>query len=183
GALIMLAIVLAGQQLEGNVLQPFLMGKAVELHPLAVFLGVAAGARVAGIAGALFSIPLIAFVNATLLYVVGRDPSPELGEDEAGAEHVAALAGRRPASGDTGGARTRPARPARPRPGAAPPPRAAARRPGAAGAPLAAGDVPESARAAGQDRESAAAGAPPSAAAPAAEATAPGDAPGEEGAS
>ncbi|PZP17527.1 MAG: AI-2E family transporter [Brachybacterium faecium] len=84
-ALIMLGIVLAVQQIEGNVLQPFLMGKAVEMHPLAVFLGVTAGAMLAGIPGALLAIPLIAFVNATMLYVVGRDPSPELGLD-AGAE-------------------------------------------------------------------------------------------------
>lgn len=81
GAIIMLVVVLGVQQLEGNVLQPFLMGKAVELHPLAVFLGVAAGAMVAGIPGALFAIPIIAFVNATMLYLVGRDPSPELGTD------------------------------------------------------------------------------------------------------
>ena len=85
GALIMLGIVLAVQQIEGNVLQPFIMGKAVEIHPLGVFLGVAAGAMIAGVPGALFAIPLIAFVNATMLYVVGRDPSPELGLD-AGAE-------------------------------------------------------------------------------------------------
>src|SRR5690606_10655687 len=52
GAIIMLAIVLVVQQVEGNVLQPFLMGKAVELHPLAVFLGVAGGAMIAGIPGA-----------------------------------------------------------------------------------------------------------------------------------
>lgn len=91
-ALIMLGIVLLVQQLEGNVLQPLLMGKAVELHPLAVFLGVAGGAMIAGIPGALFAIPLIAFVNATLLYIVGRDPSPELGVDRSSQEHFAALA-------------------------------------------------------------------------------------------
>ncbi|MGY5766643.1 AI-2E family transporter [Brachybacterium sp. DNPG3] len=91
-ALIMLAVVIAVQQIEGNVLQPFLMGKAVELHPLAVFLGVAGGAMVAGIPGALFAIPLIAFVNATLLYVVGRDPSPELEADRTMAAHLAELA-------------------------------------------------------------------------------------------
>ncbi|MGO3313583.1 MAG: AI-2E family transporter [Brachybacterium tyrofermentans] len=91
-ALIMLGIVLLVQQLEGNVLQPLLMGKAVELHPLAVFLGVAGGAMIAGIPGALFAIPLIAFVNATLLYIVGRDPSPELGVDRASQEHFATLA-------------------------------------------------------------------------------------------
>lgn len=104
-ALIMLAIVLAVQQIEGNVLQPFLMGKAVELHPLAVFLGVAGGAMIAGIPGALFAIPLIAFVNATLLYVVGRDPSPDLGEDRASAEHFASLIQRRaPAAATESGA-------------------------------------------------------------------------------
>lgn len=81
-ALVMVGVVLLVQQIEGNVLQPFLMGKAVELHPLAVFLGVALGSMVAGIAGALFAIPLIAFVNATALYLAGRDSSPELGTDE-----------------------------------------------------------------------------------------------------
>ncbi|MDN6398972.1 MAG: AI-2E family transporter [Brachybacterium sp.] len=106
GALIMLAIVLVVQQLESNILQPFLMGKAVELHPLAVFLGVAAGAMVAGIPGALFAIPLLAFVNATLLYVAGRDPSPDLGLDRASAEHFATLTRRRPRSA-AGGAEER----------------------------------------------------------------------------
>ncbi len=90
-ALVMLGIVLLVQQVEGNVLQPFLMGKAVELHPLAVFLGVALGAMVAGIPGALFAIPVAAFVNATILHFVGRDPSPELGEDEAAAEYFEKL--------------------------------------------------------------------------------------------
>jgi predicted PurR-regulated permease PerM len=82
-AIIMLAVVLGVQQLEGNVLQPFLMGKAVELHPLAVFLGVTTGTVIAGIPGALFAIPLMAFVNATMLYLTGRDPAPELGTDDA----------------------------------------------------------------------------------------------------
>ncbi len=90
-ALIMLGIVLLVQQIEGNVLQPFLMGKAVEMHPLAVFLGVAAGAMLAGIPGALFAIPLIAFVNATMLHIVGRDPSPELGTDTVAAAHFREL--------------------------------------------------------------------------------------------
>jgi predicted PurR-regulated permease PerM len=85
-ALIMLAVVLGVQQLEGNILQPVLMGKAVELHPLAVFLGVASGTVVAGIGGALFAIPLLAFVNATMLYLTGRDPAPELGKDDISAK-------------------------------------------------------------------------------------------------
>src|SRR5699024_8399190 len=66
-----------------NLLQPLLMGKAVDIHPLGVFLGVAAGVLLAGIPGALFAIPIIAFVNATLLYPVGRDPTPALPQDTA----------------------------------------------------------------------------------------------------
>ncbi len=88
-AIVMVGVVIAVQQIEGNVLQPFLMGKAVELHPLAVFLGVMVGSMLAGIAGALFAIPLIAFVNATVLYLAGHDPSPELGTDYAAAEAYA----------------------------------------------------------------------------------------------
>lgn len=94
-AVIMLGVVIAVQQLEGNILQPILMGKAVELHPLAVFLGVAAGAMVAGIPGALFAIPLAAFLNATIQHLVGRDPSPELGQDEAALAHFRELGRRR----------------------------------------------------------------------------------------
>lgn len=63
-ALIMLAIVIVVQQLEGNVLQPVLLGQAAELHPLAVLLGLVVGTTVAGITGALLSIPLLAFASA-----------------------------------------------------------------------------------------------------------------------
>ena len=51
-ALLMLGVVILVQQLESNVLQPLIMGKAVALHPLAVFLAVAGGSAVAGLAGA-----------------------------------------------------------------------------------------------------------------------------------
>lgn len=62
-ALWMLIAVLAVQQIEGHVLQPLLMGAAVKVHPLAVVLVVAGGAMIAGIQGALFAVPLAAFVN------------------------------------------------------------------------------------------------------------------------
>lgn len=65
-ALIMLAIVVVVHQVEGHVLQPLVLGSAVEVHPLAVVLGVAAGLEVAGIAGALFAVPLIATANAMI---------------------------------------------------------------------------------------------------------------------
>ena len=63
-ALIVLGVVIAVQQLEGNVLQPLLMGRAVELNGVAVVLAVAIGSVLAGIAGALLSVPLLAVLNA-----------------------------------------------------------------------------------------------------------------------
>jgi len=65
-ALIMLGVVLLVNQLEGNVLHPFLTGSAVKVHPLGVVLGVTAGAALAGIAGAFFAVPLIATANAMI---------------------------------------------------------------------------------------------------------------------
>lgn len=78
-AIIMLAIVLGVQQLEGHVLQPFLMGHAVSLHPVAVLLSVAAGSFVAGILGALFAVPIAAVLNTVVLYLHGHDKFPQLG--------------------------------------------------------------------------------------------------------
>jgi predicted PurR-regulated permease PerM len=71
-ALWMLVVVLGVQQLEGHVLQPLLMGSAVKVHPLAVVLVVAGGAMVAGIPGALFAVPLAAFVNVVAVYLSER---------------------------------------------------------------------------------------------------------------
>jgi predicted PurR-regulated permease PerM len=68
-ALIMLAIVLLVQQVEGHILQPLIMGTAVKVHPLAVVLVVAAGSLLAGITGALFAVPLAAVLNAIIGYV------------------------------------------------------------------------------------------------------------------
>jgi len=84
-AIVMLAVVLAVQQLEGHVLQPFLMGHAVSLHPVAVLLAVATGSLVAGIVGALFAVPIAAVLNTVVLYLHGYDKFPELGTED----HVA----------------------------------------------------------------------------------------------
>ena len=50
-------------QLEGHVLQPVIMSRTVELHPLAVALSVFAGTALAGVTGALIAVPFVAFVN------------------------------------------------------------------------------------------------------------------------
>jgi len=74
-ALLMLAGVIAVQQLESHVLQPFLMGRLVRVHPLAVVLAIATGSVVAGIFGALIAVPLVAIVNAVGGYLAGeREP-------------------------------------------------------------------------------------------------------------
>ena len=90
-AIIMLAVVIAVQQIESQVLQPFLMGKAVSVHPLAVILSVTGGGFLFGIVGALFAVPMVAVVNTVVTYIVRakrpRDPDdPAEGEgDEAAA--------------------------------------------------------------------------------------------------
>jgi predicted PurR-regulated permease PerM len=70
-ALIMLAVVLLVQQIEGHVLQPLIMGSAVKVHPLAVVLAVAAGSFLAGIPGALFAVPFAAVLNVMVHYIAG----------------------------------------------------------------------------------------------------------------
>jgi putative heme transporter len=73
-ALIVLGAVILVQQLEGHVLQPLIMGRAVEIHPLAVIVGIAAGAVLAGIVGALVAVPLIAVLNTGLRRLTRRRP-------------------------------------------------------------------------------------------------------------
>lgn len=70
---IVLAIVVAVMQLESHVLQPFLLGRAVRLHPLAVVLGIALGLEVAGIVGALLAVPILAVAKAAFGSLL-RDP-------------------------------------------------------------------------------------------------------------
>jgi predicted PurR-regulated permease PerM len=78
-AVIMLGIVIAVQQLEAHVLQPFLLGRAVEVHPLAVILGIGAGVLIAGIIGALFAVPLVAVGHVIAQYLREQPPEPEEG--------------------------------------------------------------------------------------------------------
>lgn len=68
-ALIMVIIVIGVQQLESQVLQPIVMGAAVQVHPLAVVIAVAAGGYLAGIPGVLFAVPLVAFANVVVRYL------------------------------------------------------------------------------------------------------------------
>ena len=65
-ALIILGVVIGVQQLEGNVLQPIIMGRAVAIHPLVVIVAVTAGVVQAGIVGALVAVPVVAVLNTAI---------------------------------------------------------------------------------------------------------------------
>ena len=85
-ALLMAGGVILVQQVEAHVLQPFLMGRWVSVHPLGVIFAIGAGVLVAGIAGALVAVPLAAAANAVVQHLAGftapgDDPVEELDED------------------------------------------------------------------------------------------------------
>ena len=77
-ALIMAGGVIGIQQLEAHVLQPFLLGRMVSVHPLGVILAVACGILVAGILGALIAVPLVACANAVVTYLAAEPPPPSV---------------------------------------------------------------------------------------------------------
>jgi predicted PurR-regulated permease PerM len=86
-ALLMLGGVILVQQIEGHVLQPFLMGRFVSLHPLGVIVAIGCGVLLAGIAGALVAVPLAAAGNAVVQHLAAYtdvgddDPDDALDED------------------------------------------------------------------------------------------------------
>lgn len=71
-ALLMLGVIILVMQVEGHLLQPFLLGRAVKLHPLAVLLAIASGIVIAGIIGALLAVPLLAFTKSFVEYLRGH---------------------------------------------------------------------------------------------------------------
>ncbi|MFV8167489.1 AI-2E family transporter [Mycobacterium sp. 134] len=81
-ALITLGLIIAVQQLEGHVLQPLVMGRAVSIHPLAVVLAIAGGGVLAGIVGALLAVPTVAFINSATRVLLADDPAAEEARQE-----------------------------------------------------------------------------------------------------
>jgi putative heme transporter len=65
-ALLVLGLIVAVQQLEGNVLQPYILSRAVRLHPLIVLLSVTAGSLTLGVLGAFLAVPAVAVVARLL---------------------------------------------------------------------------------------------------------------------
>jgi predicted PurR-regulated permease PerM len=82
-AIWVLVVVLLVQQLEGNVLQPIIQGRGLNLHAAVVILAVTAGSSLAGIIGAFLSVPVAALIAVAYRY--GRDQldglTPEVAPD------------------------------------------------------------------------------------------------------
>jgi putative heme transporter len=104
-ALIVLGVVLLVQQLEGNVLQPILQGKSLQLHAAVVLLAVTAGGTLYGIAGAFLAVPVTAAAATVLRYLFAQaDRISEDSVTDAPADPQAAdAAGVPPAADGPGG--------------------------------------------------------------------------------
>lgn len=84
-ALILLGVVLLVQQLEGNLVQPLVMGRVLSLHPVVIVVTVTIATTVAGVLGALASVPLVAVTYRVVEYLSGRREPDELtGDDDDG---------------------------------------------------------------------------------------------------
>jgi predicted PurR-regulated permease PerM len=76
-AVILLGILIVEDQLEAHLLQPQVVGRAIRLHPLAVILSLAVGAVLAGIAGAVVAVPIVAVITRAVPELRRRDPGPD----------------------------------------------------------------------------------------------------------
>ncbi len=101
-AIIVVVLIVIVQQLEGNVLQPILVGRSLDLHAALVILAVTAGGSLFGIIGAFLAVPVLATATTLIRYTRlqlderSRDPEeaapPDPGDDDARAARIAAEA-------------------------------------------------------------------------------------------
>jgi predicted PurR-regulated permease PerM len=80
GIVVLVAIVVL-VQLEAHALQPLIMSRTVEVHPLAIALSVITGTTIAGIPGALLAVPLVAFLNSSIHALRGTPARPADGAE------------------------------------------------------------------------------------------------------
>ena len=80
-ALILLGILVIEDQLEAHLLQPQVVGRVIRLHPLAVILSLAVGGVLAGIAGAVVAVPIVAVITRAVPELRRSDPG-DLGPDD-----------------------------------------------------------------------------------------------------
>jgi len=86
---VLIGILIIDNQVEAHLLQPFLVGRYVRLHPLAVAVAIAGGAVLEGLAGAILAVPTVAVAYAVIRYLyVGDADGGVLGEADVGNESV-----------------------------------------------------------------------------------------------
>jgi len=73
-AVILLGILIIEDQLEAHLLQPQVVGRVIRLHPLAVILALAVGGVLAGIAGAVVAVPIVAVITRAVPELRRREP-------------------------------------------------------------------------------------------------------------
>lgn len=73
-ALLVVLLTIVVGSFDGDVMQPLVMGKAVNLHPLAIVIAIAAGSIALGIVGALIAVPIAGAIYGVAKYITGRDP-------------------------------------------------------------------------------------------------------------
>jgi len=83
-AVILLAVFLLENQIEGHLLQPLVVGRAVRLHPLAIILVLAVGGVIAGIPGAIVAVPAAAVITYAVPFLRGAGPPAGPGSPPAG---------------------------------------------------------------------------------------------------
>jgi len=76
-ALVLLIVLIVEDQLEGHLLQPQVVGRVIRLHPLAIILSLAVGGVLAGIAGAVVAVPIVAVITRAVPELRRRDPGPD----------------------------------------------------------------------------------------------------------
>ncbi|WP_093262401.1 AI-2E family transporter [Thermostaphylospora chromogena] len=76
-ALVFVGILVVEQQLENHVLQPLIVGRVLQFHPLAIILVLAVGGVLAGIMGAVVAVPVAAVIYRALPELYRDPPEPE----------------------------------------------------------------------------------------------------------
>ncbi|MST31475.1 AI-2E family transporter [Acidimicrobiaceae bacterium USS-CC1] len=76
-ALLVIVVLIADSLIEAHLLQPFVVGRYVRIHPLGIVLALATGAILFGIMGALVAVPVAASVNSGVRALVGTPEPPE----------------------------------------------------------------------------------------------------------
>ena len=74
-AVILLGVLIIEDQLEGHLLQPQVVGRVIRLHPLAIILSLAVGGVLAGVAGAVVAVPIVAVITRAVPELRRRDPA------------------------------------------------------------------------------------------------------------